>query len=70
MIYTVVQTINAFLMFYWLNDLIDTPLYAFSGISVIADILMGLEWQVSGGEFDGILSFGQGNKIFSGGLDF
>jgi hypothetical protein len=51
-------------MFYWLNDLIDTPLYAFSGISVIADILMGLEWQVSVGHLI-VEDYTLGHRTFS-----
>jgi hypothetical protein len=33
-------------MFWWLNELIDSPLYSFSGPSVISDIIQGLDWQV------------------------
>jgi hypothetical protein len=33
-------------MFWWLNELIDSPLYSFSGVSVITDVLQGREWQV------------------------
>ncbi|CAD5218319.1 unnamed protein product [Bursaphelenchus okinawaensis] len=47
-IYTVVQATNAWLMFYWLNDLIDSPLYSFHGASVIASLLSGESWQESG----------------------
>ncbi|KAI6233888.1 Innexin [Aphelenchoides fujianensis] len=46
--YTVIQTCNAFLMFYLLNELIDSPLYSFSGPSVIADLLQGRSWQETG----------------------
>ena len=44
--YTIVQTSISFVMFWWLNELIDSPLYSFSGPSVIADLLRGREWQV------------------------
>ncbi|KAI6216016.1 hypothetical protein M3Y94_00453700 [Aphelenchoides besseyi] len=47
-IYTVVQMCNAFVMFYLLNDLIDSPLYSFSGGSVIYDILQGESWKKTG----------------------
>lgn len=47
-IYTVIQSMNALLMFYWLNDVIDSPLYSFNGPSVIADILSGKSWKDTG----------------------
>lgn len=45
-IYTVVQAINASVMFMWLNCLIDSPIYSWSGPSIIADLYNGLTWEV------------------------
>lgn len=47
-IYTVIQAMNALLMFYWLNDIIDSPMYSFQGPSVIMDVLSGRSWEETG----------------------
>lgn len=45
-IYTIVQATNATIMFYWLNSLIDSPIYSWSGSSIISDLYNGLTWEV------------------------
>lgn len=45
-LYTIVQAANATFMFVWLNSLIDSPIYSWSGSSIISDLYNGLTWEV------------------------
>ncbi|KAH7725522.1 INX-6 protein [Aphelenchoides avenae] len=47
-LYTIIQAFNAWFMFVWLNSVVDSPLYSFSGPSVVTDILAGKDWQETG----------------------
>ncbi len=43
-----VQASNATLMFLWLNQLINSPIYSWSGPSILVDLFNGLDWQETG----------------------
>lgn len=48
LLYTIVQAANATLMFWWLNHVIDSPMYAWSGPSILVDLYNGLDWKETG----------------------
>ena len=45
-LYNLIQAANATAMFIWLNSLIDSPMYSWTGPSILVDLLNGLDWQV------------------------
>lgn len=45
-LYTMIQASNATGMFLWLNALIDSPMYSWTGPSILMDLMNGLDWQV------------------------
>lgn len=45
---TVIQTLNAWMQWYWLNALLQSPLYTLWGPSLISDLIRGDDWQVTG----------------------
>lgn len=46
LLYTLIQAANATLMFIWLNHTINSPIYSWSGPSILVDLFNGLDWQV------------------------
>uniref|UniRef100_A0A915CM75 Innexin n=1 Tax=Ditylenchus dipsaci TaxID=166011 RepID=A0A915CM75_9BILA len=48
LLYTLIQACNATLMFLWLNQLIDSPMYSWSGPSILVDLYNGLNWKDTG----------------------
>ncbi|CAB3406206.1 unnamed protein product [Caenorhabditis bovis] len=45
---TVIQFINAWIQFYIINSLLDSPTYTFWGPGLLSDILQGNDWQTTG----------------------
>uniref|UniRef100_A0A8R1E286 Innexin n=1 Tax=Caenorhabditis japonica TaxID=281687 RepID=A0A8R1E286_CAEJA len=45
---TVLQFVNAWLQFYVLNELLDSPLYSLWGPSLLSDLVGGRDWQTTG----------------------
>ncbi|KJH48425.1 Innexin [Dictyocaulus viviparus] len=45
---TMLQSLNAWIQWYWLNSLIQSPLYTLWGPSLVYDLLRGDDWQVTG----------------------
>ncbi|CAI4224484.1 unnamed protein product [Auanema sp. JU1783] len=45
---TVLQSLNAWIQWFWLNSLLNSPLYSFWGPSVISDLISGQDWQTTG----------------------
>ncbi|KAI1714756.1 innexin domain-containing protein [Ditylenchus destructor] len=48
LLYTLIQASNATLMFLWLNQLINSPMYSWSGSSILVDLYNGRNWQSTG----------------------
>lgn len=46
LLFTLIQATNATLMFLWLNHTIDSPIYSWTGSSILSDLYKGLDWQV------------------------
>uniref|UniRef100_F1L5G5 Innexin n=1 Tax=Ascaris suum TaxID=6253 RepID=F1L5G5_ASCSU len=46
--FTALQTLNAWLQFVWLNELLQSATYSFWGPSIILDLYRGIDWQISG----------------------
>jgi len=46
--YTLVQACNCTIMFLWVNHLFDSPIYSWSGPSILADLIDGKDWQKTG----------------------
>ncbi|VDK43162.1 unnamed protein product [Anisakis simplex] len=47
-VFTAVQTLNAWLQFIWLNESLQSVTYSFWGPSIIMDLYRGVDWQTSG----------------------
>ncbi|EYC36057.1 hypothetical protein Y032_0939g3131 [Ancylostoma ceylanicum] len=45
---TVIQSLNAWIQWYWLNSLLQSPLYTLWGPALISDLVRGDDWQVTG----------------------
>ncbi|KAK6043328.1 hypothetical protein COOONC_19167, partial [Cooperia oncophora] len=45
---TVIQTLNAWLQWFCLNSLLQSPLYTLWGPALIHDLIRGDDWQVTG----------------------
>ncbi|EGT54093.1 hypothetical protein CAEBREN_29448 [Caenorhabditis brenneri] len=45
---TVWQAINAWIQFYILTQLLDSPLYSAWGPSILGDLIQGNDWQTTG----------------------
>ncbi|ETN78120.1 hypothetical protein NECAME_10569 [Necator americanus] len=45
---TVIQSINAWIQWYWLNSLLQSPLYTLWGPALVSDLIRGNDWQVTG----------------------
>lgn len=45
--FTALQTLNAWLQFVWLNELLQSATYSFWGPSIILDLYRGIDWQVA-----------------------
>ncbi|KAL6736985.1 hypothetical protein Aduo_010666 [Ancylostoma duodenale] len=45
---TVIQSLNAWVQWYWLNSLLQSPLYTLWGPALVSDLVRGNDWQVTG----------------------
>ncbi|VDM75860.1 unnamed protein product [Strongylus vulgaris] len=45
---TVIQSVNAWIQWYALNSLLDSPLYTLWGPALVGDLMRGDDWQVTG----------------------
>lgn len=47
-LYTLIQAAIATAMFVWINEIFDSPMYSWSGPSILMDLLNGIDWQETG----------------------
>uniref|UniRef100_A0A0K0D1T8 Innexin n=1 Tax=Angiostrongylus cantonensis TaxID=6313 RepID=A0A0K0D1T8_ANGCA len=45
---TAIQSLNAWIQWFWLNSLLQSPLYTLWGPSLVHDLIRGDDWQVTG----------------------
>lgn len=45
---TVVQTINAWFQWWWLNRFVQSHTYTLWGVDILTDLFQGVDWQLSG----------------------
>ncbi|KHJ88803.1 Innexin, partial [Oesophagostomum dentatum] len=43
---TVIQSLNAWIQWYWLNSLLDSQLYTLWGPALVSDLIRGDDWQL------------------------